>query len=95
MITLTIHCFDHRRARLELSRQGRVFDAVDFSVDSDFDTMLIDNVDKILKRNRIDPLSVFRGVAAGQVDEYGSMGAIARSSVAAIEATRPFPAGSP
>jgi hypothetical protein len=59
-LTLTIEFTGFKQVRLLLTGGGQQIDAVDFSFDSNLDTMLIDSLDIILKKNRIDSLSLHK-----------------------------------
>ena len=80
---LIINFKDIGKIRLEL-KQGRVLiDALDFSFQGNLDDMLIAGVDKILKRNRIDALSLKTIKIEGDVDKNSSAYKIALTFVQA------------
>ena len=54
--------------------QGRIsIDEVDFAFDKNLDTKLISAVDKLLVRNKIDPVSLTSIKIAGHIDKNSSM----------------------
>lgn len=58
---------------------------VDFSVDNNLETLLIDAIDKLLKKNRIDPSSLNKVRIGGVVDKNSLAYRIARTVVRAMK----------
>ena len=58
MVDLEIIFNSKPEVELRLSRDGEIFDLLMVPLDSHFDTVLVTVIDKILKRNRIEPLSL-------------------------------------
>jgi hypothetical protein len=81
--TLTIDFAGHKLIQLRLFSDGREIDTVDFSFDSNLDTVLIESVDKLLKRNRITILSLREIAIVGQVDPNSSAYKIAQTFIEA------------
>jgi len=85
LYNLIINFTGHKQIRLELEQdEGRV-EAVDFSFDRNLDTLLIENIDKILKRNRITALSLGAVKVAGAVDPNSSAYKIVQTWIEAIK----------
>lgn len=91
-MNLTIRFTDHKRIRLELCpdvsekvgvRRSRR--TVDFSFDNDLDTLLIETIDKLLKRNRITHRSLSKVRLGGEVDKTSSASTIVKAWMAAWE----------
>ena len=80
---LIINFKDIGKIRLELKRGRMLIDALDFSFQSNLDDLLISSVDKILKRNRIDALSLKTIKIEGDVDKNSSSYKIALTFVQA------------
>ncbi|MEK7195062.1 MAG: hypothetical protein AAB667_02305 [Patescibacteria group bacterium] len=58
---------------------------VDFSFDNNLETLLIDTIDKLLKKNRIDPSSLNKVQIGGVIDKNSLAYRIARTVVCAME----------
>lgn len=83
--TLTISFIGHKHIQLQLNADGQQVDAVDFSFDSNLDTVLIETVDKLLKKNRITILSLREITVAGEVDPNSSAYKIAQTFIEALK----------
>ena len=93
---LVINFTGFKKIRLELVRVGG-FDispevvvrperrAVDFSFDSDLDTVLIESIDKVLKRKRIDTTSLKEVKIVGEVNPNSSAYKIAQTWIEALK----------
>jgi len=82
---LVINFTGHKQIRLELWNGSSLLDAVDFSFDKNFDTLLIAAVDKILKQTRISPMSLKGVRIAGKVDKNSSAYKIAQTLANALQ----------
>ena len=83
MADLTINFTDIGKVTLEL-KQGRVLiDTLDFSFHGNLDDLLISSVDKVLKENRIEELSLKTVSIEGNVDKNSSAYKIALTFVKA------------
>lgn len=92
---LIIRFTDYKKIRLELkedrpdvSKKVRVRPerrTVDFSFDNNLDTLLIESIDKILKRNRITLTSLKGALVTGDVDKNSSAYKVAKTWVAAFK----------
>ena len=80
---LIINFVEIGKITLKLKRGQTVVDALDFSFHSNLDDLLISSVDKILKRNRIDALSLKTIKIEGDVDKNSSAYKIALTFVQA------------
>lgn len=69
--------------RLELRDGKRLIDTLTFSFEANLDKVLIEAVDKILKRNRIDKLSLKTIRASGSVNPNSSAHKIALTFIEA------------
>lgn len=58
---------------------------VDFSFDNNLETLLIATIDKLLKKNRIDPSSLNKVKIGGVIDKKSLAYRIARTIVRAME----------
>ena len=58
---------------------------VDFSFDNNLETLLIETIDKLLKKNRIDPSSLNKVRIGGVIDKNSLAYRIARTVVRAME----------
>ncbi len=76
----------YKRMRMILKRKRVVLAAVDFPFDKNLDTLLIVNLDKLLKQTRIDPLSLTEVSVRGDVDKNSSAYKIAKSFAVALAA---------
>ena len=84
-ISLDIHFTGFKQVRLVLTRDAQQLDAVDFGFDSNLDTVLIDSIDKLLKKNTIDPLTLHSVNVTGDVDENSSAYKVAKACAEAIK----------
>lgn len=83
---LTATFTGYKRLRVVLSRRGRELDRLDIAFHANLDTLLLEAVDTILKRNRIDKSSFFSCSVGGIIDKASSAYKIAKIWVAAIQA---------
>lgn len=88
---LDIRFTGHKLMRAALLKNEEQMDAVDFSFDSDLDTLLIENVDKILKRNRITTSSLSEVKVGGDVDPNSSAYKIAQTFAVALKSFKNQP----
>jgi len=85
LLSLTIRFTGFKQVRLEFLRGEEPFEAVDFSFDSNLDTVLIESIDKVLKKNRIT-ITSFREVRIlGEVDQNSSAYRIAQTWIEAVK----------
>lgn len=68
---------------LKLKQGARLIDALDFSFHGNLDDLLISSVDKVLKENRIEALSLKTISVEGNVDKNSSAYKIALSFIKA------------
>lgn len=88
---LSIDFIAYKRVRLVLEDAGQEHDHKEFGFERDLDTALIEKVDKLLKRNRIDPPSLQHVSIRGDIDKNTVAYTIARTWVVAWEAIRKKP----
>lgn len=84
-VALIIEFTGFKQVRLLLTRDGKHLDAVDFAFDSNLDTVLIDSIDKLLKKNTIDPLSLHAVNVTGDVDKDSSAYKVAVACAQALK----------
>ena len=77
-----------RELEVALMDGDRQVDAVDFGFDKNLDTLLIDSIDKFLKRNKIDPLSIQSVQVSPDIDKNSSLYKIVRTFQSALETLR-------
>jgi len=93
---LVINFTGFKKIRLELTRVGDPgippkvgvrpeYRTVDFSFDSDLDTVLIESIDKVLKRNRIVTTSLKEVKIVGDVNPNSSAYKIAQTWIEAVK----------
>lgn len=82
-ITITFKPDRHVRVALDVGKES--VGHVDFSFDNNLETLLIDTIDKLLKKNRIDPSSLNKVRIGGVVDKNSLAYRIARTVVCAME----------
>ncbi len=70
---------------LELKQDRKLIDILDFSFKADLDTVLIDTVDKFLKKNRINLLSLNRITIAGDIDKHSSAYTVVKTWISAVK----------
>lgn len=82
--------FTEKRGEVELKLMGgkKCIDSLTFDFEANLDSVLISAVDKILKRNRIDTLSLKTVKVAGEVDKFSSAYKIAQTFIEAIKASK-------
>jgi hypothetical protein len=83
--SLIINFIGFKQLRLELLNGAQKVEAVDFSFDSNLDTLLIENIDKVLKRNRITTSSLEEVKITGDVDPNSSAYKIAQTWLEAVK----------
>ena len=66
---LRINFKTNKEVSLKLVEQEKNIDLLTVTLDIHFDTVLVTAVDKLLKRNRIDPLFLNIIVVEGEVDD--------------------------
>jgi len=79
--------FTKKRGEVEmkLKKGGKLIDVLTFDFEANLDSVLILAVDKILKRNRIETLSLKTVKVSGNVDKSSSAYKIARTFIEAIK----------
>ena len=70
---------------LQLTKAGKLIDALDFSFHGNLDDLLISSVDKVLKENRIEALSLKTVGVEGDIDKNSSAYKIAVSFIEALK----------
>ena len=70
---------------LELMEGKKLIDSLTFEFEANLDTMLIAGVDKILKRNRIESLSLKTVKVSGNIEKSSSAYKIAQTFIEAIK----------
>ena len=82
--------FTEKRGEVELKLLNgkRLIDTLTFEFESNLDSVLISAVDKILKRNRIETLSLKTIKTAGEVDKFSSANKIAETFIEATKASK-------
>ena len=73
---------------LELKDGKKCIDTLTFDFEANLDKMLISGVDKILKRNRINPMSLKTIETTGEVDKFSSAHKIAETFIEAVKASK-------
>lgn len=73
---------------LRLTKAGKLIDTLDFSFRGNLDDLLISSVDKILKGNRIEELSLKTVKVEGDIDKNSSAHKIAVSFIEALKKAR-------
>ena len=85
---LVVNQKTNRSLELVLKHGKRPIDAVDFSFDKNLDTLLIDSIDKFLKRNKIDILSLktvqIKGFGGQGIDKNSSLYKMVRTWLSAV-----------
>lgn len=82
---LIINFKDRGNAELQLKRGGVLIDTLTFAFESNLDSELISAVDKICKRNRINPLSLKTLKVSGNVEKSSSAYKMAQTFIEAIK----------
>lgn len=75
----------YQNVTLTLQRGKTVVDAVDFVFDKNLDTVLIESIDKFLKRNKIDVLSLKDVRISRSIDKVSSLYKIIKTWRMAIQ----------
>lgn len=86
--TLTIGYVPPATLDIKLSQGGKVLDTVQEAFDKNADTVLLTTVDKFLKRNRIDPLSISTVEVDERIDKNSSLYKIVRTFQIAFQASK-------
>ncbi len=73
---------------VKLTRNGEDLDMLMVPLDIHFDTMLVTSIDKILKRNRIEPLSICLVKVGGRVNKSSVAYMMAQAIAAALKASK-------
>ena len=73
---------------IRLTKAGKLIDALDFSFHGNLDDLLISSVDKVLKKNRIETLSLKTVKVLGNIEKSSSAYKIARTFIEAIKASK-------
>ena len=73
---------------LKLLEGKKLIDSLTFNFDANLDEVLILTVDKILKRNRIESLSLKTVKVAGNIEQSSSAYKIAETFIEAIKASK-------
>ena len=75
---------DSKDVDLILKRGGSLLDKSQVLIDRHFDHFLIEGVDKLLKRNRINPMALNQVVLSGHIDKNSSSHKMATAFLRAI-----------
>jgi hypothetical protein len=75
---------DSKNVDLILKRGVSLLDRSQVLIDRHFDHFLIEGVDKLLKRNRINPMALNRVVLSGHIDKNSSSHKMATAFLQAI-----------
>ena len=73
---------------LSLKKGGKCIDTLTFDFEANLDSVLISAVDKILKRNKIETLSLKTVMVTGNVEKLSSAYKIAQTFIEAIKASK-------
>lgn len=82
---LLINQIERNKLRLKLKEGKQVLDTVDFAFDKNVDTLLIGSIDKFLKRNKIDILSLKTVNVSGDIDKNSSLYKVIQTWIAAVK----------
>jgi hypothetical protein len=85
MASLKIHYLGERKIEITLNEGKAVLDTVNFEFDKNLDTLLIESVDKVLKRNKIDITSLKNIGLVGDIDKNSSLYKIVESFKSAVD----------
>ena len=82
--------FTKKRGEVELKLQKgkKLIDSLTFDFEANLDSVLISAVDKICKRNKINPLSLKTVKTSGNVEKSSSAYKIAQTFIGAIKANK-------
>src|SRR3990167_8573189 len=82
--------FTEKRGEVELKLLNgkRLIDTLTFEFEANLDSVLISAVDKIMKRNRIETLSLKTVKVAGEVDKFSSVHKIVQTFIEAIKVSK-------
>lgn len=69
---------------LVLKKDGKIIDRLVLIVDRNLDTLLIESIDKILQRNKIDSTRLKNTTIEGKLDKFSSSHRIIRACVKAL-----------
>jgi len=85
---LIINFKDRGKVELQLKRGRVLTDTLTFEFEANLDSVLISAVDKIIKRNRIESLSLKTVKVSGNVEKSSSAYKIARTFIEAIKSSK-------
>jgi len=85
---LIINFKDRVKVELQLKRGRVLTDTLTFEFEANLDSVLISAVDKIIKRNRIESLSLKTVKVSGNVEKSSSAYKIARTFIEAIKSSK-------
>ena len=82
--------FTEKRGEVELKLLNgkRLIDTLTFEFESNLDSVLISAVDKIMKRNRIETLSLKTVKVAGNIEKSSSAYKIAQTFIEALKSSK-------
>ena len=82
--------FTEKRGEVELKLQDgkRLIDTLTFEFEANLDSVLISAVDKIMKRNRIEALTLKTIKVSGKVDKGSSAYKIAQTFIEALKSSK-------
>ena len=85
LVSIAVNFKPDHRVSVALDVGKEPLGAVDFLFDNNLETLLIAAIDKLLKKNRIDPSSLNKVKIGGVIDKNSLAYRIARTVVRAIE----------
>ncbi len=85
MAELIIEFKDKKEIELKLLKNKEVLDMLTIKLDIHLDTLLVTSIDKILKRNRIDTLSLSDVRVAGSVEPSSVAYLVAKAIAEALK----------
>lgn len=85
---LIINFKDRGKVELRLKRGRVLIDTLTFEFEANLDSVLIAGVDKVLKRNRIETLSLKTVKVSGNVEKSSSAYKIAQTFIEAIKSSK-------
>lgn len=68
---LVIHFSDARAGEVTLRKGKRIIDRAGFCLERNLEEVLIESIDKILERNKMDLFTLKIGKGGGKLDEQG------------------------
>jgi hypothetical protein len=90
MANLIIDFTGFKQIRLRLLDNDQEIDGVDFSFDSNLDTVLIESVDKLLKKNTITESSLSGVQVVGDVNPNSAAYKVAQTFVEAVKTFKKY-----